>query len=79
MEKILTHNPKLLAMRARRAQGGPLARGDTVCVMPSRGVEIRGLLVDQIDTAHYGVWYDVLVGGRVRRFDAERVSRPRLP
>lgn len=51
-----------------------MARGDAVFVMPSRGIEIRGLLVDRIETAHYGVWYDVLIGGQVRRFDAERVS-----
>ncbi len=51
-----------------------MARGDVVCVMPSRGIEVLGLLVDRIETAHYGVWYDVLVRGQVRRFDAERVS-----
>lgn len=74
IEKILTHNPKLLAMRARRARSATMARGDVVCVMPSRGIEVLGLLVDRIETAHYGVWYDVLVRGQVRRFDAERVS-----
>lgn len=74
-DKELTYNPKLAAMRERHAASGRMVRGDIVVVAPSRGVELRGMLVDQIDTQHYGIWYDVIVCGRVRRFDAERVSR----
>jgi hypothetical protein len=32
-------------------------------------------LVDSIQHELYGLLYDVLVGGRVHRFEAERVSK----
>lgn len=74
-EREITPNAKLEMIRAERAASAPMARGDLVKVWPSRGEAVRGLLVDQVAHPLYGLLFDVLVGGRVRRFEAERVSR----
>ena len=75
MDKELTHNPKLLAMRERRANSRPIGRGDTVHLFPCRGPEIDGLVVDVIHHPLYGLWYKVLAEGKEREYEAERVSR----
>lgn len=74
-EKIITHNPKRLAMAEAHARSAPFGRGDLVKVWPSRGESIVGLCVDIIETHLYGRIVLVLAGGRVHRFEAERVSR----
>lgn len=74
-EKILTPNAKREAMRELRERSGPIARGDLVHVVPSRGEALTGLCVGEFRHPLYGVCFDVLVAGRVVRFEAERVSR----
>lgn len=74
-DRELTHNPKLLDMRARRARSQPIVRGDVVHLVPTRGAEYDGLVVDVVHHPLYGLWYDVLARGRVCQFEAERVSR----
>lgn len=68
-------NGKLAFIRELKAKSPPLRRGDDVLVVPTRGDIERGILIDVVPTDHYGVWYDILIGGRVVRIEDERVSQ----
>jgi hypothetical protein len=74
-EREITPNARLEEMRADRSASARMVRGDEVKVWPSRGLPVKGLLVDPFAHPLYGLLYDVLVGGKVTRFEAERVSR----
>ena len=74
-EREITPNAKLELMRAERAASAPMVRGDEVKVYQSRGLPVKGLLVDPVEHPYYGLLYEVLIHGQVKRFEAERVSR----
>lgn len=68
-------NGKLAYIREMKAKSPPLKRGDDVLVVPTRGEDQKGILIDVIPTDWYGIWYDVLIGGRVIRIEDGRVSQ----
>jgi len=76
-EREISKNEKIEAMKERHHASASINPGDEVVVEPTRGLPRPGLVIRACRSPQYGPMFDVLVDGKLQRFVAERLSRPK--